>query len=110
MAMKLEALQDGAKAVKGFKRFFGANPDLEMQDLAVEEIERQSTEAEAEIDEFMRVMNPMLENADLKKNADALQAMEKFSSYLGTQKALPEAPIVEGVVVNVDRKKIGVIR
>lgn len=87
LELRLEAAQTTQKAVKGFKRFFGNNPDLEMEDMAVEEIERQSTEAEAEIEQFIRVMNPMLDAQDLKKNAEALAAMEKFNNFLGTQPA-----------------------
>jgi hypothetical protein len=103
MAIKLEAMQDGQKAVKSFKRFFGTNPDLEMQELAVEEIERQSTEAEAEIEQFMRVVNPMLDASDTKRNAEALAAMEKFGLFLEKQpdpKQLPEGEVIETNVVN----------
>lgn len=91
LQVKLEALQDSQNAVRSFKRFFGSNPDLEMQELAIEEIERQSTEAEAEIDQFMRVINPVLETADLQKQAEAQRAMDKFESYMSGAKALPAA-------------------
>jgi hypothetical protein len=69
---------------------FGNNPDLEMQDLAIEEIQRQSFEAEAEIDQFMRVITPRLQQADLQRDADAIEAMEKLNAY--TAQSLPPAP------------------
>jgi len=97
---KLEALLAGQKAVRSIKRFFGSNPDLDMQEMAIEEIERQATEAMAEIDQFMRVMNPVLESADLKRSADQMAAMEHFNSYItsgGSSKLLtagvPSEPI-----------------
>lgn len=100
LAVKLEALQEGQQAVRSFKRFFGTNVDLDMQELAVDEIERQSTEAEAEIDQFMRTVNPILEGADLKKSADAIQAMDRFSAYLGDAPAVKVLPMPakDGVV------------
>lgn len=107
LALKLEAMQDSQTAVRGFKRFFGNNPDLEMQDMAIEEIERQSNEAEAEIEQFIRVMNPMLDAADTKKQAEALAAMEKFNNFLGSQpapKSLTEGA-VEGEVIAVAAPK-----
>jgi hypothetical protein len=88
LAIKLTALKQGQKAVKSFKQFFGSNPDLEMQELAIEQIEIQASEAEAEIDQFMRVIDPMIQNADLKKQADMQVALDKFDQFTAA-KALP---------------------
>lgn len=105
LSRRLEALMSGQKAVRKIKSFFGTNPDLEMQEMAVEDIERKSTEALAEIDQFMRVINPKLEASDLKQSADQMAALEKFNTFLtssGTAPQLPEstAQPVRGIVVN----------
>lgn len=105
LSRRLEALMSGQKAVRKIKSFFGTNPDLEMQEMAVEDIERKSTEALAEIDQFMRVINPKLEASDLKRSADQMAALEKFNTFLtssGTVPQLPEstAQPVRGIVVN----------
>jgi len=97
---KLEALLAGQQAVRSIKTFFGSNPDLDMQELAIDEIERQATEAMAEIDQFMRVMNPVLESADLKRSADQMAAMEHFNSYItsgGGSKLLTAGPASEPI-------------
>lgn len=105
LSRRLEALMSGQKAVRKIKSFFGTNPDLEMQEMAVEDIERKSTEALAEIDQFMRVINPKLEASDLKQSADQMAALEKFNTFLtssGTAPQLPEATTqpVRGIVVS----------
>ncbi len=82
LAAKLDAAQSGQHAVRMFKRFFGSNPDLEMHEMAVEEIERQQTEAFAEMDQFMRVSKPVLDAASLEQATDQMQAMEKFNAYI----------------------------
>lgn len=97
-ALELDIAQSNKAVASRFKKFFGSNPELEMQDMALEEIERQTSEADAEIDQLMRVVNPMLADADLKKQAEAQQAMAKFNKF--TTKALPTgASVVDGVVV-----------
>lgn len=87
LALKLGALQSGQKAVKSFKRFFGNNPELEMQEFAIDAIEQQASEAEAEIDQFMRVIDPMIQEQDLKKQAATLSAMKKFDHFLAARPA-----------------------
>lgn len=82
LAIRLESMQDGQQAVRGLKRLFGNNDDLIMQDMALEEIERQSFEAEAEIDQFMKVISPSLAAADLKREAEMAAAMEQFGGYV----------------------------
>jgi len=80
MQVQLEALQEGASMARRFKQFFSANPELEMLQLSVEEIERQTTEAEAEIDQVMRLVDPMLQKAELQKSADSAAALARLNS------------------------------
>lgn len=88
LSLKLEAFQSGQKAIRKLKGFFGRNPEMEMAELAVEDIERKSTEAMAEIDQFMRVMTPKLDAQDLKRSAEQTVAMDKFNLFLtGAPKA-----------------------
>ena len=89
MAIRLETAQSGKKAVKSLKLFFGSSSDSDMADMAFDEIERQTSEAEAEIDQFMRVMDPMLKSADLSKQAETMAAMQRFSTF--SKHALPAA-------------------
>lgn len=113
LAVQLEGLQEGQKSVRSFKRFFGHSQDNDMKELAIEEIERQSTEAEAEIDQFMRVITPTLDNADLAKQAEAIQAMDTFQKYLDGGKA-PVAALPPGVkdgeIVVSDAPKVNIKR
>jgi len=99
LAVKLDAMQASSSAVKRFKNFFGSNPDLQMQIMAVDEIERQCTQDEAELDQFMRQINPVIQSADLQKQADAQAALQKFGNFL--KPALSSGPVVDGHVVAV---------
>lgn len=103
LAVKLETMKEGQAAVKSFKRFFGTNPDLAMMQMSVDEIERQSTEAEAEIDEFMRAMTPAIEEADLAKKAETARAMAKFDKFLTG--ASPDVVVAQGELVGVVETK-----
>lgn len=105
LAIKLETMKSSQAAVKRFKMFFGSNPDLDMQITAVEEVERQSTEAEAEIDQFMRQIAPALQTADLAKQAAAQDALAKFGRY-AQQQALPESsPVLDAHVISITTKE-----
>lgn len=90
MSVQLEAIQESQQSVRSFKRFMTHSTDLDMMELSIDEIERQSTEAEAEIDQFLKVITPQLESADLKKSAESERAVSKMNAYID-QKALPEA-------------------
>lgn len=92
LAVQLEAEQDGQKAVGAFKRFFGRSPELTMVGLSMDEIERQSTQAEAEIDQFLNAIAPQLQEADLKKSAATDAAMRKFDKFT-EQKAITAGPV-----------------
>lgn len=95
LAVQLEAEQDGQKAVGAFKRFFGRSPELTMAGLSMEEIERQSTQAEAEIDQFLNAIAPQLQEADLKKSASTDAAMAKFNKF-AEKKSLTAGPVPVG--------------
>lgn len=90
LSRRLEALQSGQKAVRKIKSFLGSNPDMEMQEMAVEDIERKSTEALAEIDQFMRVITPAMDAQDLKQSAVQIAAMEKFDKYISGVTTAPQ--------------------
>lgn len=100
LKIRLDTMVSSQAAVKRFKSFFGSNPDLEMQTMAVEEIERQSTEAEAEIDQFMRQISPLIQNADLQKQAEAQAALQRFGQFMQKPAAaLPAGGVVDAVSV-----------
>lgn len=98
LAVQLEAEKDGQKAVGKFKQFFGKSPDLVMAGLSMDEIERQTTNAEAEIDQFLNAIAPQLQEQDLKKSAATDAAMAKFDKFAG-QKTLTAGPVPVGTTV-----------
>lgn len=107
LAFSLETMKTAQQTVKGFKKFFTTNKDLDLLNEAAGEAESQAYEAEAEIEEFIRVTNPLLDTQDLKKQAEALKAMDRFESYLSgdkTQKQLAGQNVVEGIVVTENMK------
>lgn len=105
LSVKLDNMKQGQAAVRTFRRFFGTNPDLAMMQMSVEEIERQSTEAESEIDEFMRAMTPAIEDANLAKQAEAAQAMSKFDKFLTGGDPSLALPVKAGELVGVKEQK-----
>lgn len=104
LAAQLAAMKDGQAAVKGFRAFMGRNPELLMQKEAVDEIERQASEAEASIDQFMRDVTPVLDADNLQRQADAKTAMAKFGGFLKQSPALPG--VVDGHVVSSGEKEL----
>jgi len=96
----LAAMKEGQATVKGFRAFMGKNPELQMQREAVNEIELQASQAEASIDQFLRDINPVLEQNNLQQQADAKQAMAKFGGFLNkAPNALPPGDVVEGQII-----------
>jgi hypothetical protein len=106
MALRFEISKDGQKVVRRMKQFFSANPDLDMQEMAVDEIERQTLESEAEIDQFIGLVKPALDGADLKKQADALAAMKQFGAFVD-KKALPAPPVPNVIDGELVKEKVG---
>lgn len=108
LSIQLDAIKESQNEMRSFKRFFSSNTDLDMLELSVEEIERQTTEGEAEIDQFLHVIGPQLETADLKKAAEAEQAMQKLAASIGGSRPQitagpvsgPVLAVKEGVVLN----------
>lgn len=106
MEAKLAAFKDGQQAVKGFRAFFGRNPELAMQREAVQEIELQASQAEASIDQFLKDIEPVLQTDDLQKRADAKAAMAKFGGFLNKAPAALPSAVVDGHVVVVSEKEL----
>jgi hypothetical protein len=97
LSIQLSTARAGKSAVRSLKTFFGSSSESDMAAMAFEEIERQTNEAEAEIEQFMRVMDPMLKTADLTKQAEAMDAMKKFDAFR-QQRQLGPADTPEPVV------------
>lgn len=101
LKIELEASKAGQSAVKSFKAFFGKTDESDMAMMAFDEIERQTNEAEAEIEQFMRVMDPALKDEELKKSAEAIAAMNRMTGFV-EKKHLP--PAVDAEVLSVNEK------
>lgn len=78
MSVQLDALKADAAQSRAFKRFFSNNADREMIDMAVEEIEKQSSSYEAEIEQVMRQAEPLIASEELQQNADAMAARTRL--------------------------------
>jgi hypothetical protein len=87
-AAEYAAMTTGTKALRSFKSFFGNNPDLEMLQLSVEVIYEETARYEAEIDQFLYDVKPMVESNQLEKGAAAQKALDRVK---GTVKQLPES-------------------
>lgn len=101
LVAELDARREGQKAVRSFKRFFSkSSDDVQILGMSIEEIELQSAQDEAEIDQFLDAIKPQLADEEVKKSAAAEQAMRRFQA-VSDKKALPEPPVnvKEGVVV-----------
>lgn len=105
LQIKLETAQATTGAVKGFKRFFGSNPDLEMESMAIDEIENDSFRAESEIDDFMQKVTPMLKGEDLQRKANAAAALQKLGAFVG-KAALPSGQTVDAVSVTLVKEPV----
>lgn len=91
--LEYDTMMSGQKAIKSFKTFFGANPDLEMLQLSIEQIDEQTAIAEAEIDQFMHDIQPALDTAKLEKDAAQQKALDRMRPTL---KAVPTRALTEG--------------
>lgn len=78
LSVQYETMMASQKAAKSFKSFFGANPDLAMLQMSVDEAERQIADAEAEIEQVLRDATPMIDAANLQKEADAQAALARI--------------------------------
>jgi hypothetical protein len=87
--LEYDTMMSGQKAIKSFKSFFGSNPDLEMLQLSIEQIDEQTALAEAEIDQFMHDIKPSLDTAALEKESANQKALDRMK---GT-KQLTASPI-----------------
>jgi chromosome segregation ATPase len=109
LKVQLEGMTEGQASAKALKKMFANNMDFQMAKLAIDEADRRSTEAEAEIDQYIRNINPILESNDIARSAEAEAAMARFDGFLRGEKpaaALPAAPVVDGVVLSVEKEKV----
>ena len=90
LEVRLSAMKRAAGTASAFKRFFGSNPDLGIHAEAVEEVELQILENEAEIDQFLRAINPKLQDEQLRDSAEKEQAMRRFNKFLEEAKPVPQ--------------------
>jgi hypothetical protein len=107
--LEYETMQSGQNAAKGMRKFFGANDDLNMLHMSIDVLEQKNAEALEEIDSFMRVVTPQLNNANLQKQADVRAALSRANAKLlpsasGENKLIEAMPVKEGVVVDMKRK------
>lgn len=105
LVTNLDADKDGKKAVGLFKHVLGRSPELTMAQLSVDEIIKQSTEAEAEIDQFLEAIQPQLDADDLKKSAQTDAAMARFNSFT-EKKALTAGPVPVGATTVKDAEVV----
>lgn len=105
LVIKFETAKATTGAVKGFKRFFGSNPDLELESMAIDEIESDSFRAESEIDDFMQKVTPMLKGEDLQRKANAAAALDKLGAFV-SKGALPAVGVVEAISVTTVKETV----
>lgn len=77
LSVQYDAYRESQAQAKAFRRFFGKNPELEMIDFAVEAIEKQTTDTQADIDQLMHQLTPRIQAAQLARDAEAAEAMRK---------------------------------
>jgi hypothetical protein len=106
MSIQLDALRAEAAQAKSFRKFFGRSPELEMIDVAVEEIDRASAQAEAEIEQLLRDADPLLQREKLQREADAAAARARLAARRPAA-ALP-AETVATPLPSLDRKVVGI--
>lgn len=85
----------GKKAVGSFKSFFASNPDLERLQMSIEEIDTQTAQAEAEIDQFLMDIKPAVDSAQLQKSADAAAAIDRVNKSKLLSGASTEGRLLE---------------
>lgn len=96
LSVQLAAMKEGQMTVRAFRGFLSNNADLEMENISVEEIERQTTEAEAEIESFIRAVAPRVAAGELKQAAEAEIAVARLTTAAGLS---APAAIKDGVIV-----------
>lgn len=89
LSAQYEAYKESQAQAKAFRRFFGKNPELEMIDFAVEAIEKQTTDAQADIDQLMHQLTPRIAAAQLAHEAEASEALRKRAEAKQLAEAKP---------------------
>jgi hypothetical protein len=91
MSIILDAYQADAKQSRALSAFFGSrSKDMATIEIAVDEIVKQSSQAEAEIEQMLRDADPAIQEAALQREADALNARARLDASLKNQKRLAE--------------------
>lgn len=103
LAVRLSALKRASSTADKFRSFFGANPDLGIHAEAVEEVELQIAESEANIDQLLHSLNPRLQDEQLRQEASAAKAMQKFDKFLTEAKPVPQLVVSTTDKVPVER-------
>lgn len=103
LKVQFEASKAGQSAVKAFKAFFGKTDDSDWAQMALDELETTINTNEAEIEQFMRVMDPVLKEDQMRNQAQAVAAMNRLSGIAQNQKQLPSPKAVE--VISVEKVK-----
>lgn len=99
LSMRLEAIKADAAQARAFKAFFGHSEEMEMFDLAVEEVEKQSAQCEAEVDQMLSEAEPAIQQAQLQASAAAEQARARLGMAPTPQlQAVP--PVKDAVIVS----------
>lgn len=109
MKIRQQTAKAGQSAARAFKAFFGKSDESDMAMMGFEELELQINTSEAEIDQFMRVMEPKLKDDKLKNDAEAAQAIARMNG-LHSQKQLSAAPVEVLSISKVDTKNEAFIR
>lgn len=103
LSIQLEALRADAAQAKAFRRFFGNNEDLDMIDMAVDEIERQSAACEAEVTQMLQQADPIIQKEALQRDADAQRARARLAAAPAPEVFTTSAPTA--TVIPIERRK-----
>lgn len=104
LSIQLDALRADAAQAKAFRRFFGNNEDLDMIDMAVDEIERQSAACEAEVTQMLQQADPIIQKEALQRDADAQKARARLAAAMPPDvMTTTSAPVA--TVIPIDRRK-----
>jgi chromosome segregation ATPase len=110
LSIVLDAYQADAKQSRALSAFFGArSKEMATIEIAVDEIVRQSAQAEAEIEQMLHDADPLIQEAQLQREADALHARERLDASTA-QKRLAEPPPLRSLPIVKDITDVKVER
>ena len=106
---KYDLIMSNRGAVEKLKSFFGKNEDLEMINLAAEQFDVVTSEAEADFDLFIQNITPAIEANDLKKQAEADAALNRLTERM-MRVGLPPATVEADIIITPERAKAPIRR